>query len=245
MSAAPIAPAKGDSYRHGMKVGFLRHFRSDAMKRSYGVGVPWISIALAGVLCLTIVGIPAALGILIARWIRYSRASSRYEATFQAARRCEPISSYVLMCDGQLKRLKNVIAPGLVIGTFSRKVAHDYFVELARFLYEIKASEPQTDAERFVYELFKDETYRPGRRRKLPAELTAGIEVFAFDLLIDNRDLPLGILNSPLIPCMAVPGESGLIFTLPWWLTGDPHDWLLMIGETNTSRIEASLANDR
>lgn len=208
----------------------MQYFRSAEVQRTYGVGVPWISVVIVIFLCLTIVGIPAAIGIVIGRWIRYARASRVYQQAFRQAAIAEPIMTYALMADSMLRQVRNYTAPGLVIGTFRRDLSHQYFVDLAKLLYEISTSSPTTDDERFVVQLFRDEYYHRDRRRLLPMGLTGGVEVYAFDLMINNSNLPRQIFESVLLPCMATPGPSGIICMIPWAMTGNPHDWLLMMG---------------
>ena len=249
-TAPPTSPApafSGDSYRAWAKARFLNYFRSPQVARTYGVGVPWVSIVIAGVLCLTIVGIPAAIGILIGLWLRYSRADREYQAACRQAAAAEPIMTYPLMVNAMLRRVKNFTAPGLVIGTFQCDVSHDYFVDLAKLIFEINASTPKTEDERFVAQLFQDEEYQRDRRRLLPMGLTGGIEVYAFDLMISNANFPRQILESPLVPCMATPGQAGMIFMIPWTMTGDPRDWLIMMGvgaDESEENVQASSEPD-
>jgi hypothetical protein len=69
-----------------------------------------------------------------------------------------------------------------------------------------------------------DEDYRVYRRRRLPPGLTAGVEVYAVDLMVSPLLLAGRRIRNemPLVPCMAEPGDDGRTMQVPYWIvTGE------------------------
>jgi hypothetical protein len=107
--------------------------------------------------------------------------------------------------------------PALVLGSFDLShQAQDEAAKLARRLGTIYEEGPVTPTEAKLEALLRDDRYREGRRRSLPLEATHGLQMFLFDILIFDGQLPPQILEGAPIPCLAQHGPSGQILMIPW-----------------------------
>lgn len=222
----PIAPTGAEARAKAAIAGWAR---SPQVRAAFKVAPPVGRWVVAGVFALTVVGIPVALGIFIGSLLVWSRRKRVYAGFLQRLDRARPLWVYTLMVNTMLRRQRNERAAGLVIGSFAPGLDHAYFGHLFEVIELLRSGAADTEEAKFVAELFDDEQSVEGRRRLLPASMTGGVPVYAFDLMIDATHLPHGRVAGPVIPCVAEPGEAGFIMTVPYVLMGDPRDWLLMI----------------
>jgi hypothetical protein len=148
-------------------------------------------------------------------------------------RRAVAVVAYPLMVNSTLRIPGAQRAPGLVVTAFDAVAQRDlgFMTRLAESLSrgggaEGEAGKWSKEQRRFAEELMADEEYRPFRRRQVPLGMTRDHTVYACDLLIEPDMLPGGFLSDDylLLPCMAEPGETGLIFLLPYWMAGAPDE---------------------
>jgi hypothetical protein len=148
-------------------------------------------------------------------------------------RRAVAIVAYPLMVNSALRIPGAQRAPGLVVTAFDTVAQRDlgFMTRLAESLSrgggtEGEARKWSKEQRRFAEELMVDEEYRPFRRRQIPVGMTGGHTVYACDLLIEPDMLADGFLSDdcPLLPCLAEPGETGLIFLLPYWMAAAPDE---------------------
>jgi len=166
---------------------------------------------------MTTVGIPITLYQIYKILTHRGRRRRELIAWAKGAR---PLMTYGLMVNSQLRSRPGTIAPGLVIGSFDPEanVTAEFMVDLAERIFDLSLADPTTPEEQAAHALMSDEVYVPGRRRLLPMALTQGREVYAFDLIIVGDYQPNGIVEAPMIPCLADPGPEGEIRMIPWWI---------------------------
>jgi len=108
-------------------------------------------------------------------------------------------------------------APCLALFVFEEEEGDAHFMmELVERLMALKGTSPSNPEEREAAVLVNDEAYVPYRRRRIPPGLTGGRIVYAVDLRIRRARLPNGFLEMPILPCLAMPGDTGAIEMLPW-----------------------------
>lgn len=202
--------------------------RSQQVRAQFRTDPPIIRWLIAGGFCLTIVGIPVGLGIFIGSSIAWSNRKRKFAEFVSFIDRSRPLWVYVLMANSSLLRRRGMRAPALVIGSFQPALSHEYFAKLCSAIFEINDEPGTTPDHEFVRALFQNESFVPGRRRRLPDSLTGDVEVYAFDLMIDTNHLIDDRVSSPLIPCVAEGGSVGQITTVPFEMVGGVQDWLLM-----------------
>jgi hypothetical protein len=182
----------------------------------------------------TVVFLPIALG-LSRRLLRRSEDEELFLHSLRRARefarRATPVIAYPLMVSSVLRSTTPSRATGLVITTFELPAHQDlrFMARLAESLS--RGNSTEGEAGRWSKEqrssaeaLMANEDYRPFRRRKIPQDMTREHSVYACDLFIEPEMLPGGRLSDEyvLFPCMAEPGDSGLIFLLPYWMANAP-----------------------
>jgi hypothetical protein len=175
---------------------------------------------LLGVLkILTIVGMRSGLQIVRGA-TSIGQLAGRYRVAQAFAELAEPVMAYPLMVNRMLRRPGDDPAPGLFLiclGPQGESIG--FMSDLAVKVGE--ADDPGMSAEdrAFCEALLADEDYVPFRRRRLPASITGGVEVFAVDVFIMPELLKDRHISDemPLVPCMAETGERGRILQMPWW----------------------------
>jgi hypothetical protein len=95
--------------------------------------------------------------------------------------------------------------------------------ELAHRVMALKET-TQTDLDlRFVAKLTTDERAVHWRRRRVPISMTGGPTVYAADLVLQRSFLRSGYITEDVFPCIAEPGEIGMLELIPWWVAAG-HD---------------------
>jgi hypothetical protein len=125
---------------------------------------------------------------------------------------------------------QNIFSPGkdnhycLVLFSFEPAGGHlDYMKDLAHRVAELKETQ-QTDLDlRFVANLTTDERAVQWRRRRVPVSMTGGPTVYAADLALVRSFLRAGYITEDVFPCIAEPGEIGMLELMPWWIAAG-HD---------------------
>ncbi len=105
-----------------------------------------------------------------------------------------------------------------MIGTFDVDATTEEMTGLARKMLMVAHQDVSREAALAVIAMLDDVDYTPGRRRAIPDELTGGRLAYAFDLMMIGAYLPTDTLKVPLVPCVAEPGEAGVIQMIPWWI---------------------------
>ncbi len=224
---APALPPRGanQTWQSCTKQSYLRYLYSPQGQAEFRLGFPWVGVAVAGVLFLTIIGIPAAIGHGIGMMIRHSQRKKKFDQHVAFAKRGQPVFVYPIMVNTLLRQFQNQRAPGLVMGSFDG-LDEEYFANLAMVLESISNADASAlpPAEAALKQALTDEKYVENRRRRIPDELTGGMPVYLFDLMIDGRKLIGGRLMTPRILCMADPGDRGVIFNIPHHTIDVPAD---------------------
>lgn len=131
----------------------------------------------------------------------------------------EPIVCSLIIGNRNLFNIKGAVAPALLIGSFGPQ--DDGTVERVLAAAEVFASLYGTDPLAAPPELqeacrmVNDDTYRPDRRRQVPASIPGHNGLWLFDTMLLADDFPSGQLDSPFLACMASPGHTGTIIQLP------------------------------
>jgi len=225
--APPTIPRRDptQTWQTRTKLSYFRYLHSSEGKAEYQLGFPWVSVIIAGVLFLSIVAIPAGIGHAIGIMIRQSMRKKKFVQAVALAKRCEPLFVYPIMVNTRLRQFPNQRAPGLVMGSFD-DVGEEYFTTLATVLQSISQAAPAdlAPAEAALRQALTDEQFVPDRRRRIPDELTGGVPVYLFDLMIDGRRLVGGRLMTTRILCLADRGDRGMIFNIPYHTIDVPID---------------------
>lgn len=196
---------------------FLESRRFDPVFRKLRPPPRW-RYALGLLLVASVAGAGVGLGLIVSAWLSGRKRNRHRRELAEAARRSVPVVAYPIMVNRALLRQEGVTAPGLVLATFDRRLTDAAMVGLVERLALLDLDDLGPGSQSFLMDLFEDEQYTPGRRRRLPDDFTRGAEVYAFDLLILSDYLPAGKLDTPLIPCVAEPGPAGTIQAIPWWV---------------------------
>ena len=170
---------------------------------------------------LTVVGLPLAKSAWKKIWTgdaRLGRLRRRYSRLGQTG---QIIFTYVVVTNSSLKFEEGTVAPALVAGNFND--GHDdlRIMELRETLAEHALgmwSRPETKP---LATLLEDLDYSFCRRRQIPHRFTGGIDLTAFDLQIVGEYLPTKTLQIEAIPCIAEPGNKGLICMIPYFIIED------------------------
>jgi hypothetical protein len=112
----------------------------------------------------------------------------------------------------------------LVVGTFqpSQSYSVDWLAKLAAWLGEVYSGDADdADAHPELSELLHDDTYRPYRRRPLPAQYAGEHKLYLFDVELDPQQAEETPYGTTLFAFAAEPGEKGEIAALPWSVARD------------------------
>lgn len=170
---------------------------------------------------LTIVGFPyakAAWKKIMAGDGRTRALRSRYR---QLAKNGKVVFTYVVLANSKLKYEPGVAAPALVVGNFNEGKDDLKIMELREVLADAALGiAPEPDGKELL-DTLADLDYTFQRRRRIPPRFTGGIDLTAFDLQIIGDYLPTRTLQIEAIPCLAEPGDKGLICMIPFSLIQD------------------------
>jgi hypothetical protein len=109
----------------------------------------------------------------------------------------------------------------LALGTFlsSNEYSVDWLARQAAWLAEVY-SEPEPPAEfSELWNLLRDDTFHPYRRRRVPEPDAGGKELYLLDVEVDPREAIESPHETILFAFVAEPGEKGEIMQLPWSVT--------------------------
>ena len=227
-AGGPTVPVENEFDLAALKGRYVAAVRGELESDPVGT-LANVALITAVLSAVTVVLLPLAV-YAYRRWRRLSTAARYARAAITFAERAEPVMAFPLMVNRVLRRPGSEPSAGLVLVCFdsNKGAAVDYMGELAVTVGE-GTSEALSDADRrFCQRLMDDEQYVPFRRRKLPASITGGVDVYACDLVIDPHLLPGRHISDdlPLLPCMAERGDAGWISQIPFWVFagGPPPD---------------------
>lgn len=136
--------------------------------------------------------------------------------------RKRPESLVPLICHGI------IIGPdrkhALVLGTFlsPARYSADWLAQKAAHfgqLYSGEATPASHDAELLAQ--LRDDVYRPGRRRRVPASHSDGTELLLFDVEVNPYESQETPFDTVLFAFVAEPGEKGDTVNIPWKVAQD------------------------
>jgi hypothetical protein len=130
----------------------------------------------------------------------------------------EATVGWLVQANSNLFEDGNLDYPALVLISPDPDVADDepFMTRLAERIMGLKGADCDDDDEAFVSGLVTDETYREGRRDKLPKSLTKGKAVYLGHIWVCRDHLPGKKLTQPFVPCTVIWDEPGsLICTRP------------------------------
>jgi len=178
-----------------------------------------MSIAAGVLMCLTIFMAPFGV------WFILSTLNARKEALkkvhdreLKLAKGCLPLMTYPLMADTDLLTDDLSSAPGIVLGSFEQAATVAFMESLINRLNESEEGRADALTTQCAEYLFDGTEFQKDRRRKLPSEVTEGVLVFAFDLVIRAVYLPDNRRKGAALPCMASEGDKGQIRHMPYKL---------------------------
>lgn len=170
---------------------------------------------------LTVVGLPLAKSAWKKIWAgdaRTARLRRRYSRLGQTG---QIIFTYVVVTNSSLKYEEQANAPALVAGNFNNGRDDLRIMELRDTLAEHSLGMWTSTETKPLATLLEDLDYTFCRRRQIPSQFTGGIALTAFDLQIVGEYLPTKTLQIEAIPCIAEPGNKGLICMIPYFLIED------------------------
>jgi hypothetical protein len=108
--------------------------------------------------------------------------------------------------------------PAQVLISFpgDRAASIEELADLAERVARLKSARPADAVEKQVTRLVRDETYRPTERYLLPREFTGGLEVYSVHIYVERNLLPEGRITTPYFHCVAIPGDEGVVYMLPY-----------------------------
>lgn len=130
-----------------------------------------------------------------------------------------PVFGALTIGNRALFTTKGAVAPALLVGSF--EVQDDEILEkitpTAAILMGLYGEDPATVPPELKVAclLVNDDTYRPDRRRQVPADLVASDKLWLFDILLLADDLPVSLEEDAHLICMAAPGAGGTILQVP------------------------------
>jgi hypothetical protein len=186
-------------------------------------GTPYGRVLLTLIAAASGIGAPIA---VIQGWKVLTHRGRWRKSMIAAARSGRPIMTFPLMVNSALTRMPGAVAPGMVIGSFESNPEQttEYWMNLAQKLMVLAPQSVESPEEKQAVQWLNDESYVESRRIRLPTSLTGGYVVYAFHLKLVGDYFPSGLVDIPMIPCIAVPGDFGAIQQLPWWIAVNQPD---------------------
>ncbi|MEM1059490.1 MAG: hypothetical protein AAGK14_09605 [Verrucomicrobiota bacterium] len=174
----------------------------------------WLLLPVAFIAPLTIVG--WSVGMAAWKKLRHgdyqsSRLRERYA---RLGREGKCFMAHVVIANQILKYEEKASAPALVIGNLD-DLGVNRIMEMRGFLADLALIGAEKPEHAATAKLLEDVDYTFQRRRRIPPEIAGDLEVFAFDLEIIGKYLPTATLKIEIIPCLAEPGNRGLICMIP------------------------------
>ncbi|MEM7228581.1 MAG: hypothetical protein AAF432_07175 [Planctomycetota bacterium] len=212
---------------------------------------PFFRWIFAVLFSATIVGLPIGIVCAFSAVMSLRHRAAYRIALREAAARSDVIMTYPVMANTKLYTRPGATAPALVIGSF---VADKRGLDVPRLLvdvferfkddtgnYRVTLSD---DAAATIDALLTDDRYVPHHRTQLPLETTEDVPVYAFNLLVVGGFLPTATLELPLLPCLAEPGDDGMIQMIPAWIVKAAMDAGQLQDDMATSDDAASISED-
>jgi hypothetical protein len=162
------------------------------------------------------------------RWTARRKARRDAHLAFNNYR---PILCLIIIGNTQLLSNKGAVAPALLMGSFEPLDDEEFgrmaaAAELIGGLYgEDPATVPPEHQE--ACRMVNDDTFRPNRRRPVPAPLNPHHQFWLFDAILSGDHFKSGQIDDPMIPCMAATGPEGGIIHVPndvIAISQDAHD---------------------
>jgi hypothetical protein len=132
------------------------------------------------------------------------------------SRKAVPVRTALVMANADLFAAGPKDLPCRVLFTFDDRVSDDELTDLAGRTCDLKYTSPPERDRAFVAELTTDETFYYYRRDRLPRSFAGRQDVFVASLHIHRPFLPDGYIIDRILPCLAEPGESGMLELLPF-----------------------------
>lgn len=174
---------------------------------------------------------PLSLPLIVAGW-QYGVRKQRYHMKLSLAQTGVPVWVTLIQANEALfrKGAKGQVLPCLVVLAFDPRLEQneEWIFTLARRITALQRfPTPAPPDLAAVTSIVKANENRAEfhRRQRLPPSFTGvASPVYAADLFIKRADLPAGMLTQARLPCIAQPGESGMIELLPWKIVQDDFD---------------------
>jgi hypothetical protein len=217
----PLPPAAAPADAAALKERFAKAVGS-ALEVDAGAAGCFANAALVALVvsAASLVLLPLAL-FLYPRWRKMRTLARVFRAAEAFSARAAPVMAYPLMVNRALRSPGNDPSAGLVLISFEPAGnSLQFMADLAVKVGEGTAPDLSAADREFCERLMDEEQYVMSRRRRLPPTVTGGPTVYACDLaiapqLLERRHIPD---DSPLVPCVAEPGDSGRICQMPFWV---------------------------
>lgn len=172
---------------------------------------PWISVIIGGLLCLTLIAIPAGLVFL---FMGFRGRRSGREKYITEAQNFTALATRVALANTNLD--SSAMAPALAVGSFETPSPElDALCgELAEKLAKLYLDGIDDEADKALAKLVENDRARVNRRQRIPAQYTNGHEIFAFDLMIEKSVIDLND-DPPTVVVIGPSGAFGGIETIP------------------------------
>jgi len=143
----------------------------------------------------------------------------------------EPLSELGKSVHNDPNSLVPIVAHGIIIGpdqkhalalgTFlpSRDYSVDSLASQAAWMGKLYKTDSPRAQDRPLWELLRDDSYRPCRRRRVPEPSADGKELYLFDVEVNPQESAALPLETVLFAFVATVGEKGEIMQLPWAVT--------------------------
>ena len=142
------------------------------------------------------------------------KATKKLSARYRKAAKSAPIVMARLVMANTLLLHEGKASPALVVVAVGEG-ADDAMDHARRILARIHFNPPADERERILAKEIEDETYRFGKRRRLPEWLVGNVEAYAADLWVPAAAVAGGELFGEWLPCLAEPGPNGLTAAIP------------------------------
>jgi hypothetical protein len=109
----------------------------------------------------------------------------------------------------------------LAVGTFlpTSEYSVDWLSSQAAWMGELYGQSNPPHEDRPLWELLRDDNYRPYRRRRVPEPFADGKQLYLLDVEVDPREGAASPQGAVLFAFVATVGEKGEIMQLPWAIT--------------------------
>jgi hypothetical protein len=164
-------------------------------------------------------------GLTLIRSIRSIRKKSAPDVRRKLAETGIPVWGVLVQANQMLFQPGDTDLPCLVLFSFEPLGGQIATMQrLAHRVFAFKGTQ-QTDPDlAYIANLTTDERAYRYRRRQLPLSFTGGATIYCADLFVQRSCLASGYLMGRVLPCLAEPGDSGVLELLPWWMASPQDD---------------------